>query len=375
MKGQLHIIILLVLAALVGCVEPIVFEVPNAESLLVVEGYVSNSEGPHQIKLTRAASIQSDTTIVIPEEGAAIELFEDRVKVADFVEVGEGNYEIPAGFISGQPGSSYHVEIRTAPGGRYRSLPDQLQEVGSIDSIKIEYEARTQLTPFGEVDANVLNVFVDAKAGPVESPLIRWRYTGIYRAETFPMLHMTEVVPYSPYKDPFPCSGYIVTEGPLGSGGLLLQVGPCECCECWGYIPEASPTLSDTELVKDGQFRNVRVGEVPIKPFVFYDKVMLKVEQMSISRATFDFFNLIKSQKENAQSIFQPANGELTGNLVSELSNDRVIGIFYATSIQTAVRFVDSTDVPYPIPEPTFITLPCAEVFDRATYELPELWE
>ena len=365
----------LILVVLAGCVEPISFEVPQASSQLVVEGYIDNHFGPHVVHLSRASNIEADTIIQNPVSGASITLYEDRVKVADYVEVTPGFYIIDEGLFSGSVGHQYHIEIRTSDGHTYRSLQDELTEVGSINNIHTQYEQRSVLTQTGETNASVMKVLVDSKAGNGEQPLIRWRYSGYFYVTTYPMFFWRDEPPYTPYKDPWPCSGYIVVEGPPGSGGLLEQVGECTCCECWGRLYENAPTLSTEELVEEGNFANVLVGEVPVSPMVFSNRIMVKVEQMSLSRQAFDFFNIIRSQKENGQSIFQPAFGELKGNIVSDRSDDLVSGIFYATAINTQVIYIDSTDVPVNIPEETYITYPCTALIDDTSYDKPELWE
>ena len=372
----LHSVLQVLLVTLfLGCVEPISFEVPPASSQLVVEGYIDNQAGPHIVHLSRASSIEVDTIIQNPVSDAAITLYEDRIKVADYVEVSPGLYRIAEGLFSGSVGHRYHIEIRTSDGHTYRSLQDELMEVGEIKDIRTAYEGRSMLTQTGETNASVMRVLVDSDAGDGERPLIRWRYSGYFYVTTYPMFFWRDEPPYTPYKDPWPCSGYIVVEGPPGSGGLLLQVGECTCCECWGRLYENAPTLSNEELVVDGNFANVLVGEVPVAPMVFSNRIMIKVEQMSLTREVFDFFNILRSQKENGQSIFQPAFGELKGNIVADRSDDLVSGIFYATAIDTKIIYIDSTDVPVKIPEETYITYPCTALIDDTSYEKPDLWE
>ncbi len=372
-RPQLMFIFWLILG---GCVEPISFEIPPAESLLVVEGYIADSEGPHKLSLSYASSIEADSITENPAIGARVFLLEDGESVAQYVEVAPGKYEIPEGTISGVEGRFYNIELQTDNGKTYKSVPDQLNGVGTIEQIHTEFESRTVLTPTSETDASVLKVLVDGNIGTKRTEVFtRWKFQVIYEAETFPMNHIVYNPPYDPLPAPFPCSGFIIEEGPVFSGGLLVQVGECECCECWARIYESAPTLSTGEYIVNGNYANVLVGQVPITSAIFYKKAQIRVDQMSVSRAAFDFFNLLRSQKENAQSIFQPASGEITGNIEADNVDDRVVGVFYATSIMTSVMMINSTEVPYPLPQRTILTLPCAESYPDATYDEPELWE
>ena len=359
-----------------SCVEPISFEVPPAGDQLVVEGYVQSGDGPHKVLLSKAGSIEeSDSIVEYPVTGAEIILYEDRVRAGQFIESEAGNYMIEKGLLSTKIGSKYHIEIKTADGHRYQSLQDQLQDVGTITEMRTEFDKRSALTETGETDASVLKVLVDGKMAQGEEVLTRWRFKVTYQAETFPMWHLTINPPYDPPYDPFPCSGYIVTEGPIFSGGLVIKVGECECCDCWADLFEPYPSLSDEAVINGDSYYNMSVCEIPISPAVFAKKAQISVEQMSLSRTAFDFFSLIRSQKENAQSIFQPVSGELRGNMVAASSADFVTGIFYATSISTSTMMIDSTDVPIAIPDATYLTWPCAEIYENATYKQPDTWD
>ncbi|MEQ8472047.1 MAG: DUF4249 domain-containing protein [Marinoscillum sp.] len=353
-----------------ACVEPIDFDLPQAANQLVIEGMISDGPGPYQVKLSRGIDLNSDTLVTTGVTGAQVELFDDQGNSEQLVEMGNGVYQT-TGVIQGEVGRSYHLIIQSG-GSTYRSKPDLMTPVGAIEEIKFEYEERTRVEEFGEIRADVFNVYVDANAGEGSNPYIRWRLTGTFRAETYPMFHMTWTPPYSPYKDPFPCSGYIVVE--FVPGGKLEKVGECTCCECWGREYPDAPTLSDSELVSNGEFKNVKVGEVAITNYGFHDKYLLEIEQMSMSRAAFDFFKLIRDQKEGSGSIFQPQSGEIIGNFVAENTTDPVIGIFWASSISKKHRYIERSDIPYNLPEITYITLPCADVYKNSTYDKPSLW-
>ncbi|MEQ8472048.1 MAG: DUF4249 family protein [Marinoscillum sp.] len=362
----------LVIAFLSACVEPISFELPNASEQIVIEGIITDQPGPYEVKISKGIDLNSDTLRVSPVTGASVVLHNDQGESEEFEETGPGIYQT-SGIIQGEVGHLYHITLETTEGHQYQSEPDILEPVGEILGIDIEFESRTVLADFGEVQADVLKVFVDAD-GAGQS-YTRWKFTGIFRIETFPGEHVTDNPPYTPFKDPFPCSGYIVSESDLWEGGKLVKVGDCECCECWVYVYEQKPQLSTSQLVKDGLYRHVKVGEIGITSQAFHDKYLIEIEQMSLSKTAYDFFNLIKAQKEGADNIFQPSFGEIIGNVKASNPNNPVVGLFWATSISTSHRFVSQEDLPYPVPQFPYITLPSADVYPNSTYEQPELWE
>lgn len=121
-------------------------------------------------------------------------------------------------------------------------------------------------------------------------------------------------------------------------------------------------------------FRNIKVGEVPINSTSFYEKFMITVEQMSLSKDAYDFFRLIRAQKESASSLFQPQTGEIKGNLRSINNEDLMIGLFWATSIKSKRTFINRSDVPYNLP-PTDIPADACTDFRNSTNVKPAFWE
>ena len=96
---------------------------------------------------------------------------------------------------------------------------------------------------------------------------------------------------------------------------------------------------------------------------------------MSLSQDAFDFYKLIRSQKENASSIFQPPSGELRGNIYAINNSEPVVGLFGASAIDEKIMFLDSTHVPYPVVKLREIREACYTDFDNATTQKPANWK
>ena len=364
---------LLVLMILVdACVERIDFDVPPAQFQMVIEGTITDSPGPYTVKVTTALSINQDSSLVTSVENANILLIDDEGNEEDLVEVSPGTY-VTGGIIQGQVGHAYHVVVKTENGKIFESAPDTLKSVGAVENIRYEFESRVIKQPYGEVQADVFNVYVDADAGEGENNYMRWRFTGTYKVLTYPQFHLTYYRDYVPYKSPPPCSGYVLVGGP--GGGLLVQVGPCECCTCWAKQFESLPQLSDMQLISGSKFKNVKVGEVPISNATFFEKYMVEIEQMSLSRNSFDFFKLIRAQKLGASSLFQPPSGEIRGNIKAVNNHDPVVGLFWATSIKKKSIFIYPSDIPYRVPPIEYITDDCSTSYPNSSTTKPTSWD
>jgi hypothetical protein len=127
-------------------------------------------------------------------------------------------------------------------------------------------------------------------------------------------------------------------------------------------------------LISGTQFNNIKVGEVPINEVLFYDKYMVDVEQMSLTKQAYNFFKLIRTQKEGASSLFQPPSGEIRGNINAVNNNESIIGIFWATSINKKTIFILPGDVPYKLVEPVPILYPCTN-YPNSTTVKPAGWQ
>lgn len=363
------IIIFLLISA---CVERIYFDAPSPSSQTVIEGMISDGPGPYIVKVSNALSLDTSSLARSPVENAKIRLYDDEGNFEELTEIHPGEYAT-GGVIQGRVGHAYHIVVETPDGNIFESIPDNLYGTGSIEEIRYEYEARTEQKPYGEVPANVFNVYVDANAGE-EGSYVRWRFNGTYKVITYPQFHVTHTPPYTPYMTPSPCSGYIVDEGPFGSGGILVQVGECTCCTCWAKQYETQPHLSSVDLISGNQFKNVKIAEIPITSATFHEKYLVEVEQMSLSKTSFEFFKLIADQKEQASSIFQPPSAVIRGNFKAVNSNASVVGIFWATSISRRSTYITRDDVPYLLTPIDFIAQPCM-VYPYASPVKPENWD
>jgi len=360
------------IAIVTACVEPISFNTPPPIDIIVVDGMITDEAAPYVVRISRGRSLNVDTSYHYPVQGVNITLHDDTGAEEKFVEWQPGEYRT-TGIIHGTVGHSYYITLGMPDGRMLRSEPEKILPRGEIKNVKYEYATRLETKSFALVESNYFNIILDSKANSEasESSFIRWRLTGTYKIDTSPHLHLT-FLQTSAYMTPYPCSGYVV-EPALG-GGKLVQRSPCVCCTCWVRRYETKPQLSDTELVSDGEFRNVKVGEVPVNSETFHDKFQVEVQQMPISKTVFDFFKLIRIQKESGNNLFQPPSGKVIGNIKGEDDSYPVVGLFWATSITKHTFFLTRNDVPYNIVPMDVVPEPCLSWANSTTIK-PASWE
>ncbi|MFT6135899.1 MAG: hypothetical protein ACJAZM_002400 [Cyclobacteriaceae bacterium] len=358
---------------LLACIEPIEFDIPAAPNQIVIQGHITDQAPPYYVEISQAKSINSEDTTSSGISGLTVTLYDDLGQEDLLAEISPGVYETSGG-IRGDVGRAYHIVVESSTGERFESIPDTLIPAGKLERIHFAYDRRRIDAETGELNADVFNVYVDAKTDPSINPYVRWRFSGTYKVLTFPESRITvdPSYPEPPLRDPLPCSGYIVVE--FIPGGKLEQIADCTCCECWAEQYELAPQVNDDQFVANGQFKKVKVGEVPITGATFYDKYLVQVEQLSMSRYAYDYFRLLKSQKNNSSSLFQPPTGELKGNIIGQNTDQRVTGLFWASSTVSDFIFITQEDVPYPVTPINAATEACYDVYPNATTEPPKEW-
>jgi hypothetical protein len=125
--------------------------------------------------------------------------------------------------------------------------------------------------------------------------------------------------------------------------------------------------------VSEGQFRNVKVAEVPITRATFIEKYHVGLEQMAISKNAFEFFKITRTQKENATNLFQPPPGRHVGNIKALNNGQQVVGLFWAASVTHGSIFITKEDLPYTLAKDV-IPFPCTS-YPNSSATKPDFWD
>jgi len=366
-QGLLFIVSL----AFASCVDRIdTKESLSSSEIIVVDGLLTDQEGPYKVRLFQSSKADAILNNAIPLVAKQVTIISSAGEIEALVSTERGEYETKPDGIRGVVGRSYSLRIELFDGTIIESAtPQKIIPVAEVDSLYFAWETFKPLkgkTEYG------FRVFLDTKQIDRENGYLRWRYTGIYMAEALPQLRgrndNCQAVP-----DPPPCSGL----GWTVKG--LERLEECSCCICWVSDSESKPQLND-KLSTDGTFKKVEIGFVPFNQWTFrFRKYMIRVEQMSLSDEAFEFWRIIRDQKEGITNLFQPAFGKLKSNMVA--SNDtKVTGIFYASAIKSKVSFVTAKDAKIPVPEldiaePCFLAKECDKAYQNASRTPPLGWE
>ena len=138
MKNIIFLLSLLTLF-ITSCQDVVNLDLPDGDTLLVIDGWITNLEGEKQVKLSATANyFNSNQTPKI--SGATVILYNETGVVDTLQEKEAGIYVTDH---VGKVGSSYHIYIRTAQGEEFESQPELLKPISSIDSIYYEFKEET----------------------------------------------------------------------------------------------------------------------------------------------------------------------------------------------------------------------------------------
>lgn len=344
-KGNIVLIILL--WAISACVSPVDIQPSDFESSLVVEGFITNDFGPHNIEITRLArfasvleggSIERVNAIVniIDDLGNRTPLFRESVIRKELFNEPPGcnpnlafptvttRFRTPADF-RGEVGRTYILEI-LVDDNTYQSTPQEMLSTPPIEELELTFrETPTLNSSISESGFDVISTWND----PEGDDFYSWRVNGIYRIST-PPLGGTSCCLYDP-----------------SDGGEI---------NCWirerdieGNVRALSDRLFDGATVsekigfiKDDGLRFVSLDVPPQKQYY------VEVEQSRISKDAFEFIDKIDIISSIDGEIFDPPPLGIRGNIFNiNDENEQVIGFFGAYSIQKKDIFVQRDDLPF----------------------------
>ncbi len=116
-----------------GCEERYDPDIKKRDNLLVVEGLITNEQGPYTVRLSKTGPFGSPYRRT-PVSNARLHIVDQDSQKIVLAENGPGNYTTPGEF-RGEPGSVYTLQIETDDGMTYRSTPQMLPGPVMVDSV------------------------------------------------------------------------------------------------------------------------------------------------------------------------------------------------------------------------------------------------
>ncbi|MFV0266304.1 MAG: DUF4249 domain-containing protein [Draconibacterium sp.] len=313
------IIIALLVILIVGCKEEFLLKFDTDEKILVVEGDITNFEGPYSVRLSTTLPVNQP--LRVPLENCTVTISDNTGQHEVLSETEPGVYETLKGGIQGIVGNEYSLSVVTPEGKRYETDFEKMEEPVEIDSVFAELTYKESLDyPFGLPG---YQFYVNTKPGEKEDNYFLWKLTESFQYDADYRLYALYY-----YGDLF----YISSDKDQVEDIVKLDYDTL--FTCW-----------QTETVKDiftGQTANLSSPQINRQPlhFVATDtkklsvRYSLLVQQYAISKKTYQFWKSIREQiaDESFLNTKQPYN--IAGNLRNvEEPEEITYGFFTVASI------------------------------------------
>jgi hypothetical protein len=317
--GFKSILSLIFVFTLYTCIDPFNPNITGYESLLVVDGLITDANSTYSVILSRTVQQQDSKPVMV--SNATIFISDDTGKSSFLKNQGNGLYKTDSVEFRGVAGRTYILHIQTGNGNEYESEPCLLQSGAEIDTIY--FEKATELVNNGTESLEGIRIYLDSKGDEVDTHY-RWDFEETWEFK-IPnprmydyLLHDSTIVPH-------------------------LQVNEY----CWKYRKSDEILIHSANNAESHAFKKIPVFFVaPAKSDRLLIQYSILVRQHSISKKEYDFWNNIKQVNESGDDIFGKQPYPVEGN-VHNLNNpnEKVLGYFQVSSVRQKRRNIPFNEI------------------------------
>jgi hypothetical protein len=324
MRYIIAILFIGILISLNACLEAVDIKTTEEKKFLVFEGFISTQPGPHIFKLSKSAKYGSIFEgFSKKEENASIFIKDDLGNQVFLDELTPGRYQTPEGY-QAEVGRTYTLVINSK-GGQYISAPEKLLPVPQIKRIDAKFKKFPSVNPL--LFRSGVELYTTFDDPSEEQNFMFWNTNGTYILYTNPELHTI--------KD--------------GLGNPISA--PKDCCDrCFLEEQKADATFyiyDDNQ--SNGNENTVLAGYLPDDGGRFDEKYLVRLEQFSLSREAFQFYDLLNEQLSIDGDIFDPPPAGTNGNIINVSDpTQRVIGYFHASDIYVDSIYIENSLIETP---------------------------
>jgi len=324
LKSQRHIyfvvksIFLIAVAFLIinACVVPVDLNFPASDGKLVVDGYITNVEKEHLVRLSYSSGFDNNG-IWIPSkiDNAFVVIVDDNGNRTPLVNREPGDYYTP--MFKAEPDRSYKIEVQV-DGESYQSSFQQLPAYS--ESTKIRYEP-SERQVFAVTTSNIR----DQKG------------VGIYVS----IDRVNEPVYYNWVQKNFKI--YQARHGRGENERLDSLKFPNITCYIRNFDRIQLDIFNNHPNNPEGPIE-IDLDFIESSTFQYFD-FSIQVIQLITNQESYDYWNSIKDAIDNVGSIFDPAPYSIPGN-IKKIDNTQVLGFFGVYNETSSRIFYYNCDLP-----------------------------
>lgn len=299
-----------------SCVES--YDIPSSkEGYIIVEGYISNVKGDHEIKISRSGPVANIRRDFDKETGAKVSVVVDGTQEVPFDEGKEGVYRCSDPLFGAEVNREYYLKIILKDKREFRSEIAQLQKGPDISTLQYKVLDGSSADNQSGVDRFRLV----ANGTSTENVSGFYRYVVKETWETRALASSGYVLRLN-FKRTSIGEPYLVTSVDTLVNDPTNNI-------CWPTIISDNLQLNSTRSLTTDALNNVTVHEVDLASSRFLYKYSAEVYQYALDEKAYQFINLIKSFSEEDGLLFSKQPGSLEGNIYEVgTRSDQVLGLF-----------------------------------------------
>ena len=316
--GYRTVIVLIIIFTFCTCIDPYTPKLRGYESLLVVDGLITDENTSYTVKLSRTIQAQnavpplvSDATVFITDDGG---------KISYLSNTGNGIYKTDSIEFKGTAGRSYVLHVSTGQGEEYESEPCLMQPVPDIDSIYFAKDL--EVVNNGTETRDGIRIYLNSKEIN-NSKYFRWDFEEIWK-----------------FKIPNPVKFKYINEELIVALGNSVEY-------CWKKMKSGDVLIHEV-LPNDPP----RIEKEPI----FFiatdqsDRLLLEyhinVRQYSVSKKEYDFWYNMNKLNSTGGDIFAAQPYPVISNM-HNINNqtEKVLGYFQVSAVKQKTKEIPFSDI------------------------------
>lgn len=319
MKMRILIFLLLIISVST-CIDPFYLELHDYESLLVIEGMITDERASHTIKLSR--TFQNEDTPPVMVNGAEVSVHDETGGIAQFQEFEPGIYKSDSTQFIGRVEGSYTLYIKTEDGLEFRSEECTMTAVPGIDSLY--YEVDSEFFDHGTVEGQGIRIFLDVENREEACQYFRWDYEEVWKF----------YVPH-PIEDRY-------------TGPHEFESIPVENHICWGHslskeiLIHSATEKKNSDQISRKQLLFIASGRSNRLQWQYY----IHVRQYSISLQEFEYWKNLKELTESTGGLFEKQPFPTLGNIrCINNEHEKVLGYFQVSAKKSVEMYISHSQI------------------------------
>jgi hypothetical protein len=317
-KGVKLFLILSAVFTLNRCIDPYTPVLKGYESVLVVEGLITDENSSYIFKLSRTLLEQTDTPVVVSD--ATVYITDEESNTINLENIGNGKYKTDSLEFRGAVGKTYILHILTNDGSLYESEPYTMLSVPEIEDIYFEKDQ--ELVNNGTENSQGIRIYLDTK-GSDNTKYYRWDFDEAWK-----------------FKVPVPKKFDYLND---------TTILPVDIVKAYCYRFQKSK-----EILIYSAFEGLTV-DVKKQPVLFIDPTKsdrlqlhysINIKQYSVSKKEYEFWYNMKQINEKGGNIYSLQPFPVVSNVHNvNNQNEQVLGYFQVSAVKQKRKFIPFSDV------------------------------